>query len=1232
MAEFDPYRKWLGIPPEEQPPNHYRLLGIGLFEVDADVISNAADRQMVHVRGYQSGKYSAESQQILNELAAARVCLLDGQRKSEYDRYLREMMAAREPHVPPSGTAAPPPPQPPPPPPPAMVGTMAMAPPVTPMIETDTSTAASPVAGTTNGHAARQKRSPLGFAVAGVAVILVLLLGFWAFSGNERSTPAPDDGSTTDAVASADSASGDEEADDGQELPPPEPRTSDLAHLASMVDEGARLSVPRRPMTGVVGQIRAFDGHTGAVRDVRFAPGSEFILSGGDDKTVRLWDVGGGADRRFEGAINPIRAVAFADNGQKIVAASVPAADLNGATLHVWPLAGGAELARIPLDDAKPASGIALSADGRLLVLGDANGNVCLYDLKQEKLIKQYAGHTGNVLAVDISRDGNRIVSGGEDGTIRVWQRNAEKQLTQLTGHEGPVLDVVLLPNETEVLSAGADNTLRRWDIQSGKQLNQYVGHRRAVTSVDVTDDGRFAVSASVDSTVRLWDLATAEEFYRFGKHRGPVNRARFAEGGRRAVSAGSDGTVRLWGLPEFPQPETPGTVAQQEVPKDQPAEVEPARAAIPDAAAQQKAEQTIRDEVFRDDFASASRPEQQLALAQKLLDEGRKPQEDPALVYVLLRLAWNAATRLGESEIALAAVDEIVQRYDVDAVAAKVKTMVSIAKTPGTSARKRAQVDAMLRVLDEAVAADNYAAADALVEQFDPLLIKVRDGALSKQVKARVEEVGAMKQAHQGVAEARQVLQATSDDPAASEKVGRYEALVKGNWETGLPKLAAAADPTLKQLAQAELAPPGDTAGKLNLADGWWQLADTLDETSQRQVKEHAATWYEQIVEQLQGVERTKVEGRLASFHGTEPATETTELPKVTGFNSRDAATKTALLKALGGNETSEKAVDRALKWFVGQQQPVYGSWSFSRAGADSGTLEDAPNASTALALMPFLAAGHTARRGEYKDTVGKGLRFLGSRMVPLGPNAATLYEAGASHMPSHALGTIVLCEAVGLNPDKQMRKVAQAAVNYIIGSQAADGGWGDRPSPPERVPDGSNVMATAWNVAALKAAEAAGMQVPRRSLQLATSYLDKLKSADGQGFRYDEARPRARPEATAAGMFARMYLGWPDDQKELVDFSRAVAAAGPHTRGGLLSNFFESEVMHQMRGPAWPGYNAALRDYLINLQSVQGATDGSWYIEDSDRMSRDGGRLLSTALAALILEVYYRQPPLYP
>jgi hypothetical protein len=92
MAEdrFDPYHRWLGIPLKEQPPNHYRLLGLALFEESGDVIESAADRQMAHVRTHQTGKHAADSQKLLNEIAVARLTLLDAEKKAAYDAELRQ--------------------------------------------------------------------------------------------------------------------------------------------------------------------------------------------------------------------------------------------------------------------------------------------------------------------------------------------------------------------------------------------------------------------------------------------------------------------------------------------------------------------------------------------------------------------------------------------------------------------------------------------------------------------------------------------------------------------------------------------------------------------------------------------------------------------------------------------------------------------------------------------------------------------------------------------------------------------------------------------------------------------------------------------------------------------------------------------------------------------------------------------------------------------------------------
>ncbi len=93
-SEIDPYHVWLGIPPAEQPPDHYRLLGITPFETNAEVVHDAAARQMAHVRTYHLGRHAELSQKILNELAAAKACLLSPAKKTAYDARLREKQAA----------------------------------------------------------------------------------------------------------------------------------------------------------------------------------------------------------------------------------------------------------------------------------------------------------------------------------------------------------------------------------------------------------------------------------------------------------------------------------------------------------------------------------------------------------------------------------------------------------------------------------------------------------------------------------------------------------------------------------------------------------------------------------------------------------------------------------------------------------------------------------------------------------------------------------------------------------------------------------------------------------------------------------------------------------------------------------------------------------------------------------------------------------------------------------
>ena len=92
---FDAYQRWLGIPPEEQPPNHYRLLGLDVFEDRAEIIEQSAERRTAHVRTFQVGPNAELCRKLLQEVAAARLCLLKPDKKADCSHGMVTRMAGK---------------------------------------------------------------------------------------------------------------------------------------------------------------------------------------------------------------------------------------------------------------------------------------------------------------------------------------------------------------------------------------------------------------------------------------------------------------------------------------------------------------------------------------------------------------------------------------------------------------------------------------------------------------------------------------------------------------------------------------------------------------------------------------------------------------------------------------------------------------------------------------------------------------------------------------------------------------------------------------------------------------------------------------------------------------------------------------------------------------------------------------------------------------------------------
>ena len=289
---------------------------------------------------------------------------------------------------------------------------------------------------------------------------------------------------------------------------------------------------------------------------------------------------------------------------------------------------------------------------------------------------------------------------------------------------------------------------------------------------------------------------------------------------------------------------------------------------AVPDEEDQKKAEATIRNDLMKKDFDAADRPAKRILLARELLYEGRPrrggPADNATVGYVLLRLACQEAAN-GDTETAMAAIDALDARFQIDALAMKLEAFETLSRSPAAAVLPAVVVGKMLAATAEAVKEDRYDLSDRLIALAKSVIAKARDAALAKQINARGKQAAEGKQAYQAMEEPLRELERQPSDPAFNEVVGKYYCLGKGRWQRGLPKLAACANGQLKKLAETELSAPQDAHARLDLADAWWDLSESLDPPEQRQVRLHAAEWYQKAALGLTGLSQTKAQQRSA-------------------------------------------------------------------------------------------------------------------------------------------------------------------------------------------------------------------------------------------------------------------------------------------------------------------------------------------------------------------------------
>ncbi|HYF51545.1 MAG TPA: zf-HC2 domain-containing protein [Planctomycetota bacterium] len=348
--------------------------------------------------------------------------------------------------------------------------------------------------------------------------------------------------------------------------------------------------------------------------------------------------------------------------------------------------------------------------------------------------------------------------------------------------------------------------------------------------------------------------------------------------------------------------------------------------------------------------------------------------------------------------------------------------------------------------------------------------------------------------------------------------------------------------------------------------------------------------------------------------------------------FGNRQGGGRKLMVKRFGGNKATEDAVDAALYWLA-RHQEADGHWDIKKhEGGDcvsGGTAYD--EGVSALAVLAFLGAGHTTKIGKWKSTVTRGIEWLMSKQRADGAFAETR-PCGYDQYDS-MLSTLALAECYAMTKDPKIGAAAQKGVDYLVAQQKPDGGWNH------------GIYASAstlgWAVMTLKSAKVAGLKFDNSVFERAIKRLEDVSERDEGGYfglvgysRKGEYAYSKGLTCTAVGMVALQFMGQGHATEKMADILIKNLPAWKPENGIALEpqNFYHwyyaTLGMFQIGGEHWKKWNKALITTILPQQRKGDAggkdVDGSW--DPVTGWDTTGGRVYSTAMGALCLEVYYR------
>lgn len=284
-------------------------------------------------------------------------------------------------------------------------------------------------------------------------------------------------------------------------------------------------------------------GHSGLIASIAVSPDSRFLVSGGVDRRIILWELATGRQLKSFTLPGNITAVDFNSDGTRILAYG------GGTLLAQWNIRSGRQLTNVDsVRGMSLFSGAAYIPDSSSMIT-TGYGELQVWDQNSGNEIRTIGSDLKLLQAFAVSPSGQYVLTGGEKKQVHVFDVTSGREVTVFKKHGDSIVAIAVSSDNTTVASATFSNIIKLWDLTTGKQIDKIKTKEKGIYALAFSAKGDILISGHADGSIEGWSVKTGKMLNSFKAHEKAVMNLQTIPGNSLFASAGADGQIKLWDI-----------------------------------------------------------------------------------------------------------------------------------------------------------------------------------------------------------------------------------------------------------------------------------------------------------------------------------------------------------------------------------------------------------------------------------------------------------------------------------------------------------------------------------------------------------------------------------------------------------------------------------------------------------------------------------------------------------